>query len=75
MYSDVVAEIVIGVFSGTSSAILNYTIQTDLSIDGLLEKEPPSREAREGNEFFYPRGSKIFEPFFTLNNHGSVEID
>jgi hypothetical protein len=45
-----------------SSAIWNYNIQTDLLTDELLEKESPSRE---GNEIFYPRGSKIlFDPFF-----------
>jgi hypothetical protein len=63
---------VIGLFSGTSSAILNYTIQIDLLTDQQLEKVSPSRE---GNEFFYPRGSKVFEPFFTLNTIGVFAID
>jgi hypothetical protein len=56
---------VIGVFSGTSSAILNYTIPSDLVTDDKLEKASPSRGLRDFKSF-YTRGSKIFEPFFTL---------
>jgi hypothetical protein len=56
---------VIAVFSGTSSAILNYSIKTDLLKDSELEKISPSR-GLEDEQFFYSRGSRTFEPFFTL---------
>jgi hypothetical protein len=55
----------IGVFSGTSSAILNYTIQTDFLKDSELQKVPPSRGLKD-NKDFYSRGLRTFEPFFTL---------
>ena len=54
----------IGVFSGTSSAIVNYTVKTDLSKDEDLQGEKPSRDADEN--IFYSRGVKSFKPFFTL---------
>ena len=56
---------VIAVFSGTSSGIMNYTIQTDLLKDGGLVKDASSRDAED--EKRYPRGSKTFDPFFTLS--------
>jgi hypothetical protein len=55
----------IGVFSGTSSAIMNYTIQTDLLKDDDLEEVPPSRELQDDDNY-YLRGLRTFEPFVTL---------
>jgi hypothetical protein len=54
----------IAVFSGTSSSILNYTIPSDLEIDDGLVPDSSSRGA--DLEYFYSRGPKTFEPFFTL---------
>ena len=56
---------VIAVFSGTTSAILNYTIPTDLLKDEDLEVESPSRGLKDEKEY-YSRGMKSFNPFFTL---------
>jgi hypothetical protein len=55
----------IGVFSGTSSAILNYSIETDLLKDNELQKVAPSRDLKDKTDF-YSRGLRTFEPFFTL---------
>jgi hypothetical protein len=56
---------VVAVFSGKSSAILNYAIQTDLLKDGELLEVPPSRGLKDEDNF-YSRGMKTFKPFFTL---------
>ena len=48
---------VIAVFSGTSSAIMNYTIQTNffccsaVEQDGDLEEVPPSRDLQDDNNY------------------------
>jgi hypothetical protein len=55
---------VIAVFSGTSSAILYYTIPTDLEVDDRLVPVPSSRDVPAYE--YYTRGTKIFEPFFAL---------
>jgi hypothetical protein len=55
----------IGVFSGTSSAILNFTIQTDLLTDDNFDATQPSRGLKDYKDYF-SRGSKTFEPLFTL---------
>jgi hypothetical protein len=59
---------VIAVFSGTSSAILNYTVKTDLLKDDDLKPVSPSRDSQSNQNdlYYYFRGSKTFEPFFTL---------
>ena len=45
----------LGVFSGTSSSILNYNIKTDLLKDSDLEKLSPSRDLGD-KEQFYSKG-------------------
>jgi hypothetical protein len=59
---------VIAVFSGTSSAILNYTVKTHLLKDDDLKPVSPPRDSQSNQNdlYYYFRGSKTFEPFFTL---------
>jgi hypothetical protein len=54
---------VIAVFSGTTSALSNYSISTDAYDDDLV-KISPSRDGDDAS--MYPRGSRTFDPFFTL---------
>jgi hypothetical protein len=54
----------VAVFSGTSSTIMNSAILTDLLIDDDLVEDSPSRNAPKDD--FYSRGTKTFEPFFSL---------
>jgi hypothetical protein len=57
---------VIAVFSGTSSAIFNYTVETDLMKDDDLKGVKSSRDLIDGNTIYSSKGMKSFQPFFTL---------
>jgi hypothetical protein len=65
---------VIGVFSTTSSAILNNTLTTGLWKEYELDQEetPSSRDLGERIEY-YIRGSRTFDPFFTLTTMGVLQ--